>query len=90
MVLRMCKVLAILQSRSQSPRVTLVQRNKSNTDSGNEIDHTAELVRLCLSAYIGVECFLHILLIIIIIIIIIIITLNNLYSARTFFSMRTN
>ena len=46
MVLRMCKVLAIPQSRSQSPRVTLVQRNKSNTDSGNEIGHTAELVRV--------------------------------------------
>ena len=35
MVLRMCKVLAIPQSRSQSPRVILVERNKSNTDSGN-------------------------------------------------------
>ena len=46
MVLRMCKVLAIPQSRSQSPRGTLVQRNKSNTDSGNEIGHTAEVVRV--------------------------------------------
>ena len=31
MVLRMCKVLAIPQSRSQSPRVTLVQRNNKLT-----------------------------------------------------------
>ena len=46
MVLRMCKVLAIPQSRSQSSRVTLVQRNKSNTVSGSEIGHTAELVRV--------------------------------------------
>ena len=45
-VVRMRKVLAIPQSRSQSPRVTLVQRNKSNTDSGNEIGHTSELVRV--------------------------------------------
>ena len=47
MVLPMCKVLlAIPQSRSQSPRVTLVQRIKSNKDSGNEIGHTAGLVRV--------------------------------------------
>ena len=42
----MCKVLAIPQSRSQSPGVTLVRRNKSKTDPGDEIGHTAELVRV--------------------------------------------
>ena len=51
MVLRMCKVLAIPQSRSQSPPVTPVQWNKSNTDSGNEIGHTAELVRVSQCLY---------------------------------------
>ena len=61
MVLRMCKVLAIPQSRSQSPRVTLVQRNKSNTDSGNEIGHTAELVRVPQCLYWCGMFFFHIL-----------------------------
>ena len=51
-VLRMCKVLAIPQSRSQSPRVTLVQRNKSNTRLA-----IPRSWYVCLSAYIGVKCF---------------------------------
>ena len=61
MALRMCKVLAIPQSRSQSPRVTLVQRNKSNTDSENEIGHTAELVRVPQCLYWCGMSFFHIL-----------------------------